>query len=83
MEVAGQHGLTAAGSSKKFREVEKEYRKRKYIVMISGLGAIQQKLRSEYNTRNQQYREAEIVTKNGEIQSHIMRRTGVLDTCLK
>lgn len=30
MEVAGQHGLTAAGSSKKFRQVEKEYRKRKY-----------------------------------------------------
>ena len=50
--------------------------------MISGLGAIQQKLRSGYNTRNQQYREAEIATKNGKIKSHIMR-TGVLDTCLK
>ena len=56
----------------------KEYRKRKYIIMISGLGAIQQKLRSGYNNRNQKHSEAEIGTKKVEVQSHIMRRTGVL-----
>ena len=46
--------------------------------MISGLRAIQQKLRSGYNSRNQQHSKNEIGTKKGEVQSHIMRRTGVL-----